>query len=449
MSVYPAAIELARDNFNLPSILALPTYLEGGPNTHSLSPWTLMVAAGIEVSGSLTRIIPYLHAFSYVLYGLICVAIFLIIRHSTSLPLALLGTTTAGLFPPLLVQAADIYIDLPAACLIAWSAYALLRRKYVLCSALITIGIWVKPIAVVFLPALVAHTWYHSRFKQRALPILWLIGPPLSILCVMTIFGSASAGDQPTTHRFLSAALATGQLLLAVPDTFAIILSGIVVAFLALRRQRLVMQLEIATFVLLGAFTFVLLNPLLTTGIPLLPRYYIAVVPILIAGLTVQLDAFFRTGPLLFNAIACLAFVLNLSGTMYPYRSHATFVVAERSFAYRDLLAIQVEGVHALQEIGRSRPIYYDYYRHFQFQYPEMGYTNGPSPRGVSVFHHAELSPQLENLPPSFALLFEYPRIGGGLIEQIWRNAIAAGAVVSETRLKRGDYAIYIIEVDR
>ena len=447
MSVYPAAIELARTDFDLQRLLSLPTYIEGGPNTHSLSAWTLLVGAALGPLRSLQTLLPYLHALSFALYGLLVLAIYLIIRRSTTNGVALLGAAVAGLFPPLLVQAADVYIDLPVACLTAWAVVALLHRKYLLATLVISAAIWFKPIGVIYLPLLLAHYIRHGNSKGKILTAPSLAVPPLAVLALITVFGTPKGDLEAPAVRLTGAAVATGQLLTTVPDTLGLILLTLVVASLAIKRHRLTEQLEIAVFVLLGAFCFEVLNPLLTIVIPLLPRYYIGIVPLLIAGLVVQLSHTSRAVSELAIASIGLAFLVNFSGALYPYKTHATYAVAERSFAYQDLLALQKQGVALLEEVSRSRPIYFDFYRYFQFQYPEMGYTSGPPPEGVSPFHNVDMSLEIEDLPEEFALLFEYPTIGGGQLKEIWNNAIESGATVRETPLKRGSYTIYLVEI--
>ena len=447
MSVYPAAIELARTDFDLGRLLSLPTYTEGGPNTHSLSAWTLLVGAAMGPLGGLQKLLPYLHALSFALYGLLVLAIYLIIRRSTSNEMALLGAAVAGIFPPLLVQAADVYIDLPVACLTAWSVHALLQRKYIRAAVLISAAIWFKPIGVIYLPVLLFHYLRHGNPRGRLLAASSLLVAPVAVLALITAFGTPKGQLDAPTIRLTGAAVSTGQLLMTVPDVLGLILLTLVVASIALRRRRLVEQLEIAVFVLLGGFAFAVLNPLVTIGIPLLPRYYIGIVPLLIAGLVVQLSNSSRAaGRLTFGAIG-LVFLVNLSGALYPYKTHATYALAERSFAYQDLLHLQQEGVALLEDVGRTRPIYFDFYRYFQFHYPEMGYTSGPPTEGVSTYHDINASLEIENLPNEFALLFEYPTIGGGQLKEIWDNAVESGAAVREVPLRRGSYTIYLVEI--
>jgi hypothetical protein len=447
MSVYPAAIELARTDFDLPRLLSLPTYLEGGPNTHSLSLWTLVVAAGIHTFGDLQSLIPLLHVVSLALYGLLAVAVFRFIRVSTTARVAAFGTAAACLFPALLVQAGDIYIDLPAACLTTWSVYALMRRKYHLAAGLITVAIWIKPIAAIFLPALILHRLRHGPIPRKVQEAGALLLFPVVVLVGTTWLLAADTTPEPIRARFMEALAPTGLWLQAVPDVLGVIIVSLSISFIAIRRTHMIEQMEIGIFVLLGGCCFLFFNPLVTFGIPFLPRYFIAIVPVLVAALAAQVAVLSPRAAFPLLTLIGLVFVLNLSGFFYPFKNHPMYALAERSLAYHDLLALQKEGVARLEELGRSRPIFYDYYRHYQFRYPEMGYTSGPSRNGVLVFHDTEISHDIADFPPRFALLFEYPWLGGNQLYEIWQNALADGATVTETRLRRGPYTIFLIEV--
>jgi hypothetical protein len=265
----------------------------------------------------------------------------------------------------------------------------------------------------------------------------------------MTLIGSSNLDDVSVTDRLIHTVSSTSDLLTTIPDTFFIIVLGLTVAVLAIRQQRLTEQMEIAVFVTLSGLAFAVLNPLLTYGIPLLPRYYIGIVPVVVVGIVAQLASSSRLLAGLTAGLIATVFLVNSFGALYPYKDHELYAIAERSFEYQNLLELQKQGITLLEELGRSRPIYYDFYRHFQFTYPEMGYTAGPSQMGGSSVFHSELSLEVDDLPDRFALLFEYPTLGGQQLAEIWRNAIDSGARVRETRLSRGNYSIYVIEVDR
>ena len=51
MGLFPAALTLSANGFDLLELLAMPGYLEGGPNTHSASLVTLITALVLRVTG--------------------------------------------------------------------------------------------------------------------------------------------------------------------------------------------------------------------------------------------------------------------------------------------------------------------------------------------------------------------------------------------------------------
>ena len=95
-------------------------------------------------------------------------------------------------------------------------------------------------------------------------------------------------------------------------------------------------------------------------------------------------------------------------------------------------------------------PVCYDYFGYYRYEYPELGYSDGPLPSGISVFHHPELAQaSLEDFPTNFAFAYEYPVLGRGVLLRIWEEAKAAGIHVTETALTRGTYTVYVVQVDK
>lgn len=446
MSVYPAAIELVRSDFNFPYVLSLPKHFEGGPNTHTISPWTLLVAFGISQTGDLESLLPVLHIASLLLYGATCLAIFYIVRRSSGDRLALLASVVAGLFPPLLVQATDIYLDLPVACLTIWAIYTLLIRRFRLSSVLIALAIWFKPTGAIYIPMLVAHSLRYGPPRRKAVHTAGVVSLPLGVLVAVSSFATPVGVESSPLPRLLSAWNTTGHYLASVPDTLFIVVVAIGLVTWCLKRG-LTEPMEMAIFVLAGAFGFALFNGLTTIGIPLVPRYYIGIIPVVIAGVITQFATFRRKWAAVAASIMAIVFIANFSGRLYPYGDHATYSVAERSFAYRNLLEIQRLGIVRLEQIGQFQTVLYDYFRFYQFSYPEMGYTRGPPQSGLSVFHTGRLT--LTDLPDRFAFLYEYPTIGGEHLLALWDEAKASNATVSETPIRSGRFTVYIVEVDQ
>jgi hypothetical protein len=450
MSVYPAAIELANSHFNLAEVLALPTYLEGGPNTHTLSPWTLLTALLILATGSLANALPVLHVISLVLSALTGAAVYRLISRKAPLLVAVVGALAVLLFPPMVVQTADVYLDLPVACLGTWSLVGLVERRPWLTTFLVTAAVWMKPLAMIFVGAITLHWLFFRRAGRGRLRALTPMIIPSVTAVLVSIPQFARAAPISIGDRYTLTLEASNRLLLSVPDVAALVVVTLLLMAFQLRRSPLTEELMIAGFLLISASVFILLNPLVTHGIPFLPRYYVMIVPALVTGIILAITATSHRFALIAGSILALAFALNLHGALYPFKSHATFALAERSLGYRDLLQLHREDISLLASIGSEVPIYFDYFAYFRLAYPEMGYADGIPRSGASVFHNADLhSAPLPELPKRFAMLFEYPVLGGEVLERIWKEAEAAGAVANETKLTSGSYAVYVIEIDQ
>lgn len=450
MSVYPAAIELAETNFDFSRLFSLPTYYEGGPNTHATSPWTVMVAALISLTGSLANALPILHVISFGLAALTGAATYRLIAHSAPGIIAVVGALAVLLFPPMIVQTADVYLDLPLTCLGTWGLVMLLERKFIASSALITMAVWVKPLAVIFAAVLAGFVLIYGEPRRKISRAIALALPPLVAAGVVSLLQAAQSTRLPLLDRYVAAVGATGEFLATMPDLLAIVGVTMVLIIVSIREQVTLDTFRLMSLVVISVFAFVVLNPVISQGIPLLPRYYIAFLPALVAGILTFLSLKSQRMALAAGSVLILLFAVNINGLFYRFKDHPTYVLAERSLTYRDLLALQIEDISILTDLSREMPVYYDYFAFYRLEYPGLGYSDGPLASGVSVFHHRELAAtSLADLPTRFAFIFEYPVLGGEVLLRIWDEAKASGAEVTETELTRGPYKVYVVEVDQ
>lgn len=450
MSVYPAAIELSRTNFDFARLFSLPTYAEGGPNTHATSPWTTLVAALISLTGSLSSALPVLHVVSFGLAALTVAAAYRLIAHSAPGLIAVLGALAVLLFPPMIAQTADIYLDLPLACLGTWGLVMLLERRFIAASGLITLAVWVKPLAVIYAAVLLGFVLIYGEHRRRVLRAIGLALPPLVAAAVISVLQSARSPGLPLVDRYFAAVGTSGEFLASMPDLVAIIALTLILIVVSFKDPAPPETFRMMSLVLISSLAFVILNPLISQGIQFLPRYYLALVPALIAGVITFLAI--KSRPIAFIAVSILllTFATNINGDFYRYRDHPYYALAERSLAYRDLMTLQMEDVAVLSELSQEMPVYYDYFAFYRLEYPELGYSDGPLESGVSIFHNRELADAtLADMPSRFAFIFEYPVLGGEVLLNIWDEAKASGANVIETALSRGRFTVYVIEVDQ
>ncbi|HUP16930.1 MAG TPA: hypothetical protein VM848_12875 [Acidimicrobiia bacterium] len=450
MSVYPAAIELSRTNFDFARLFSLPTFYEGGPNTHATSPWTMLVAALISLTGSLASALPILHTISFGLAALTVAATYRLIAHTAPGIVAVVGALAVLVFPPMLVQTADVYLDLPLTCFGIWSLVMLVERRFIAASALVTMAVWIKPLAIIFAAVGAAFVFSQGDPQRRIRRTIVLAAPPLVVAAIVSLLQSASSVPPPLLDRYVVSIGGSSQWLGAMPDLIGL---GIVTLLLIPAMIKSGVRQDtftIMSLVLLSAVLLVLLNPLVSFGIPFIPRYYIAILPAMIAGVLSFLSSKSRLLALSAASALIVIFVVNLNGALYPYKDHPTYALAERSFAFRDLLALQIEDVGLLTELGQAMPVYYDYFGFYRLEYPELGYSKGPLESGISVFHNPELAgASLENMPARFAFIYEYPVLGGEFLQRIWDEAKASGAEVTETPLTRGTFTVYVVEVNQ
>jgi hypothetical protein len=394
--------------------------------------------------------LPILHTISFGLAALTVAATYRLIAHTAPGIVAVVGALVVLVFPPMLVQTADVYLDLPLTCFGVWSLVMLLERRFIAASALVTMAVWIKPLAVIFAAVGAAYGFSRGDRQQRIRRTIVLAAPPLVVAAIVSVLQSAGSVPPPLLDRYVVSIGGSSQWLGAMPDLIGLGIVTLLSIPAMIKGGARQDTFTIMSLVLLSAVLLVLLNPLVSFGIPFIPRYYIAILPAMIAGVVSFLSSKSRALALTTASALIVIFVVNLNGALYPYKDHPTFALAERSLAYRDLLALQLEDVALLSELSHEVPVYYDYFAFYRLEYPELGYAEGPLPSGISVFHNRELvEATLADLPQRFAFIFEYPVLGGEVLLRIWEAAKASGADVTETALTRGAYTVYVIEVDQ
>jgi hypothetical protein len=450
MTVYPAAIELSRTDFDFARLLSLPTFVEGGPRTHATSPLTVLVAILITTTGSLANALPILHVISFGLASLTVAAAHRLIAHSASGIVAVVGALAVLLFPPTIVQTADIYLDLPIACLGTWGLVMLLERRFVAASGLIALAVWVKPLALTYAGVLLGFVLIYGEPGKKVSRAVALSVPPLLVAAVIAILESPASTPLPNSYHYSVALDTSAALMATMPDLLALIGAALVLAFVSAKRPVPQEASVMMLLSLISALALMFLFPLISRGYPSLPRHYVWLVPPLVAVILTFASAKSQTLAVALASIVTLAFAVNLNGVFYSHENYPYYTLAERSLAYRDLLSLQIEDVALITELSQKMPVYYDYAAFYRLEYPELGYSHGPLESGVSVFQNRMLSDvTMADLPDRFAFVFEFPILGGEILLRIWNEAKASGAKVTETALTRGPFTVYVIEVDQ
>ena len=370
MTVYPAAIELEASDFNYAQVLSLPWFLEGGPNTHTTSIYTLLVALLIRATGSLPASLPILHLLSFALAGLLGAGVFRIVALRAPPAIALLAASVALLFPPQLAETVDIYLDLPIAVFGTWALFMTLSKRWSAAGFLLLVGVLIKPLAILFAATigvfLVAQRTSRSQKRPcRHRAFLSLVG---SHRCDRVKYPLL-----PLHYKLWSVWTYTAKFLLSMPDLMVLFGSVVLVA-VAHRRQpdALVPQMQLGIYHTLSLLLFAILNPFVTYGIPLLARYYVTWVPIAIAGLFTQLWTVRPRAAVAAGTTLLVVFAANSHGTLYLEQDTNLFAFAERSLAADDLLTLHQVGAQLLADKGEI-PAVLRLLRPLQVHLPTVG----------------------------------------------------------------------------
>jgi hypothetical protein len=141
---------------------------------------------------------------------------------------------------------------------------------------------------------------------------------------------------------------------------------------------------------------------------------------------------------------------MNMRGELNPHQGTTLYAFAERSIAADDLLDLQKADVRAIRVIGETTPVYYDLFGYFRFEYPALGYATQKPHLGTSIYHLPERhSMTLSDFPRRFAMLIEYPILGGDKMLEVWEEAERVGLDVHSTVISRGKFDGYIIHIDQ
>lgn len=459
-SVFPAAITLAHTDFDLPHLLRQPSYFDGGPNIHGLSLITWITAAAYWTLGDRPDVIlPFLHLLHLMLAAGAVALLWRIAADALDPGLALGTAATIAVFPLFLVQAGYLYLEMPILAFSAAAALSWLRGRTGWAAVWATASALVKSSGTVIAGALVLCTLASAgdwRHKLRR--------------CALLIFGPlAVAATQWALHP--STALGVGSLratlgfLLSVPD-LALILVLFPVAFLVTalttrpwstrqidpeqpscpRRVQLLCQ---ATFLSFVAFYLALVP--LGASVRVLPRYYLQLFPFALIGLVTLVASHSRraAGGLLF--MAALFFLANREGHFYPDPATTNFAITERSMAYVELAQLQDLGLRTVVEAAGETPVFYGLSESYRLSFPEMGHGQTRPANGHCIYFESPyLLARLEDFPPAFFVLYDYPWLGGAEARQVVHQAQSDPRYdVEVATLRVGRFESYLARVER
>lgn len=449
MSVFPAAITLAHNGFDLAELLHEPGYVDGGPNVHSLSLVTWITALVYGALGDRPDIVlPVLHLLHFALAAWALTSLWRLGVHwmpaGMALPRrrlwALAATVAFGVCPLFFVQAGFLYLELPILAFTLAAVLAWVEGRRPNAAAFATGSAMVKPSGLIVAGSLALATLLSAgTLRERLMRVAGLLAGPLAI----------AAGHfwlRPATTQNLASIRATVASILAIPDVALILLCFLVVLVVirpwsaavsvpgfgreSLSRREPEAESEpesepdlAARAALVGASFFVtffsfyaLLIPL-QSSVPILPRYYLQLLPFAVLG---SLACFVGRRPrgvaTVLLALA-IVFLANRRGHFYPDSATPNFAFTERSMAYAELLDLQNGALRTLIETAEGAPVFYGLNDHYKLAYPAMGYGIEPPARGQCIyFEPPYFLGHLRSFPPEFYMLVDYPWLGGEVV---------------------------------
>jgi hypothetical protein len=485
MGVFPPAITLSATGFDILGLLASPRFIDGGPNVHSTSPVTLVTAAVYMALGGGSRTLVVLHLLHFAVAAWALVLLHRLARPSFGSYGAALLCLAVLLHPTFSAQVSYLYLEMALfLCAVAaihawsegrfwpaaiWGAMAWATKQ--------TGGIVPAALAVA---TLLERRPARDKAKRMAviagLPALWTAAVAiLTRIAVPESGGGVVPSLDVIPGRF-------GEymrpFLPNVPDLLLYIAVFGVVAVTSARpilralreeptarsareperRERLVLGyagLVIAFFLLF----FNVALPLLFDFAIGLPRYYVVILPFLLLWMGYGVKRLAgrrlpRAPALTFGALAAV-FAINTNGILYPSDVMPEGLgndppLAERSNAYRRLIALQLEGMQALEELPSGVPVYYGLLEHYLFRYPGMGYARGPLGDGHN-FGVESLAPiaRADPFPPCVYALYGYPWVGGDRVHGLIRLPTARPELTAEVvrEFEDGPYEMRLVRI--
>lgn len=423
MSVWPAAIEIAKD-WNLARVLSLPSYIEGGPNTHTLSLFTLIVAGLVALfdPGTTFLIVQFVSALMTIAIALLLSFVVIDLGHPRLAPWIAVAFVS---YPMVVGQSAYLYTEIPSALLaFAGLVLAYVRRPIIAVLAM-ALAIWVKALALVAIPALMWVIWRRQRSTKAAL------SASLAVLALIPAFIVPQAVvEQNLVDRLSGSLRFSVAYLIRSPELIVVFVAPMFVA-LAFRRiaasedEKLWLQ---AVSLLNSTFVaFFILNAVATAGYFFLPRYALLLLPGTFVLGSMWLSRIQALASRVVMAVVLVGFMATARGPLALGADTSLHPVAERSLAYTSLLADQRAGLDRLDELSETMPVFFDHYAMFGYKYPLLGHFDGvPPSNGATTFPETTLDRGLSAQPAEFALMYSVPILGGEWMEFIRNQASAS-----------------------
>ena len=478
-SVFPAAITLSENGFDLINLLKMPGYREGGPNVHAHSVVTIITAVMISLFGKTDLLFPILHIIHFLIAAIgltyfyrFCIPIF-------EKKLSFLLTLTVLVYPPFLTQAGYLYLEMPTfvfsiLCLSAW-----LKGNYVRTIIFATLAALCKETGIIVaVTVAIAALLEPVSFKKRLIQSLSIIALPAILVATSALMTPSpineihrSLFNKIIIYRFVDAKrylFNTPDLLISIILFFTFLPFSLRTFWRGLTDANILnssrydslgqRHVSLSALFLVCFFGFYYIAvPFLQNYTMVLIRYYVLAIPFLFLTILWFCFAKVRVNKRTLSVLLILCivfFCFNKYGSFYPNEVDTwgnDFSIAERSAAYTDLLFVQQESIRFIEKIAQNHPVFYDLPVHYLLKYPLMGYISGPLNRGhCIVLDNRYIDAKLENFPSCFYMLRISPW-GGRIMQNLFKRALS-NPDYSAVRIKsisKGNYNSEILRINR
>lgn len=483
-SVFPAAITLSENGYDLLNLLKMPGYHDGGPNVHANSVITIFTAVTISFFGKSDFFFPILHIIHFIIaaIGLACFYRFCIPIFEKKLSFVL--TLTILVYPVFLTQTGYLYLEMPTfmfsiLCLSAWA-----KGSYVRTIIFATLATLCKESGIIVAGAVaMAALLEPVSYKQRVIRSLSIFALPAILVATSSLIIHPQAIENNYGSLFnkiyylaiINRAYDVKRYLFNTPDLLiCIILFAAIIPFkfrtfwhsltdaniLSSRNPGLVAQRHVglsALFLICFFGFYCIALPLLGNNPMVLIRYYTSAIPFLFLAIFWYFREL-KVNKRLLYALLMLSFTffcLNKYGSFYPDEVEKfgnDFSIAERSAAYTDLLYVQKESIRFIEKIAQNHPVFYGLPIHYLTKYPLMGYSSSPLKQGICIYlNDLYRDAELKNFPNCFYMLRISPWLGGKIMNDLFRKALSNPdySAVQVKSFSKGNYNSEILRINR
>lgn len=441
MGIFPPAIYLAENGFNLLQLIQQPNWFEAGPNVHSFSTWTWLTASVIWFFEDTQSVFRTLHLITFVLSAWAVATFVRLLRTLQIRPsLALTSGILLCVIPLVLVQTGYMYVEIPvmALSLLAATRWSEGKEGHAVFLALLATSIKLTGAVISLVIALLLLVRIIRQSSVRR--IFYLICLPSLIVLMQLLpwlLGGIARDASPSWEFETSMWHQLLVRLIAAPDITLLVaiglLSGMILWVCYWRREKKRFTLATigddinsnSTAYLMVLFPFVFVAGIVFMILMdkmFLQRYLVPMLPFSIAQI-VLLAQFFnkQKSALWLLVMASLFACLNYNGRFYS--SARAFSVVETTHAYENYVLDQKIIIEQISKLDDTTPIYVSREIFYLTSHPQIGYLKKSKPNLVAINQARFDDISLDELEDAFYIVVTDRYHGGQRLRAIMKEA--------------------------